>query len=495
MTHYIKRVLLASFILFVPNAHAQNKTDDLAEKLDQFVEKLNNRLGTFPGFSVSVVQGDKILIDKGYGVANTKTQEPFTKDTYSYLASGTKAFVGLTVAILAERGELDLDAPIGTTYLHDMNQESLGLIGTVSFKQLLNHTHGLSGEAIGLRTAYTGDFTDEQIWYLLRHLNRAETGQAFEYSNLGYVAASYVLEHIYKEPWQTLVARTVLAPAALNKTIFKVSDLLDKSVAQPHQWQGTLKQVPIYKRDKTMHAAGGQYATSSDIARWLLLNLNDGELNGERIWPAAAVQLIRAPLATVDESFYNFHRKTYGLGWYNSDYEGDDLYHHFGAYTGYRVHISMMPKIQLGVSVLSNAADPANGFIPDMIATYVYDIALGKDGVEEKFEAEIKALEGRIAPYKGKTMPQRPRNAPDNEQIYAGHYKNSLVGDWDIRMENNQVRLHWGQLSSDITFTTRNAVDYIRFELTGNGYLAEIIRTKDHTIAGFKFHGEFLKRQ
>jgi CubicO group peptidase (beta-lactamase class C family) len=390
---------------------------------------------------------------------------------------------------------LDLDVPVGLTYLSDIDQDGLGLFADVTLGQLLTHTHGLDGEAIEFRTAYTGDFTSNIFWNLIGKVEAAENGHAFDYSNFGYVAASYILEHIYNENWQTLVERTVLAPAGMTETVFQVSGLLGKPYAMPHRWMGTTQQIPVYKRDNTMHAAGGQFSTGRDMTRWLKLNINDGRIDGRQVLPASAVALTTAPLATLDQEFYSFRRETYGLGWYDSDYEGERLMHHFGAYSGYRAHISMMPRIGLGISILSNDLSPPSMNLPDMIAAYVYDIALGKENVDEKFDQQIAALAERMAPYVGRTMPERPRNAPDNESEFAGVFENDIWGVWELREDSNVLRMHWGNSVSDLTYTERDGEKLLRFEVAGNGYLARPVWRESGALDGLIFRDSLFKRQ
>jgi CubicO group peptidase (beta-lactamase class C family) len=486
---------MSSAPLAAETATVEASLENIEGDLGVFIEIMQERLNVLPGVSVSIVLGDQVLLTKGFGLADIATQTPFTASTYSYIASGTKAFVGLAVATLVERGELDLDAPVGVTYLGDMDQEELGLIADVNFRQLLTHTHGLNGEPLEFRTAYTGGFTSEAIWQMLRGVEAAESGADFNYSNFGYVAAGYILEHIYGETWQNIVDRTVLAPTGMDETVFYVSSLVGQPVAQPHQWMGTTSRIPLYKSDRTMHAAGGQYTTAHDMATWLQLNINAGRIEGAQVIPASAIELTHAPLATLEADFYDFKRETYGLGWYDSNYEGERLLHHFGAFSGYRAHISMMPSINLGVAVLSNDLSPPTMNLPDMIAAYVYDMALGKEGAAEKFDTQIGILAERIAPYAGRTMPTRPRNAPENETEFAGLYENKLWGVWDIRQDGEFLRFHWGQSSSDVIYVERDGTTFMRFEVAGNGYLARPIRNEDGTLLGLSFRGNVFSKR
>jgi len=481
-------IMIMPLLLAIGPIAAKAKSPQEIEKnLDAFIEKLQTELNVLPGISIAIVHKDQILLTKGYGVGDIETNAPFKADTYTYIASGTKALLGLSIATLAERGELDLDAPIGATYLQHMDQDNLGLFASVTLKQLLTHSHGLNGDAIGFRTAYTGDITSHVIWDLLGKLEASDKGTVFQYSNFGYVAAAYVLEQIYGENWQTLVERTILAPAGMRHTTARISDLLGRDYARPHRWMGSTGRVPLYKRDNSMHAAGGHFTTANDMARWLLLNLNDGMIDGQQVVPASAVRLSHAPLVAVEKTFYDFKRESHGLGWYDADYEGQRLFHHFGAYTGYRAHISMMPAVGLGVSVLSNDMSPPSFNLPDMIAAYVYDIAQGKPGVAQKYDQKIAAIAKRMAPYVGRSRPARPRNAPENELILSGLYENDIFGVWELRADKDKLRLHWGNSISDLTYVDRDGEKMLRFEVAGNGYLARPVRGDKGIIEGFVF--------
>lgn len=56
----------------------------------------------------------------------------------------------------------------------------------VTLYALLTHTHGIKpGGPVDIRTAYTGDFTNDQLLRLLRLHPPSQTGRSFVYSSLG----------------------------------------------------------------------------------------------------------------------------------------------------------------------------------------------------------------------------------------------------------------------------------------------------------------------
>ena len=74
-----------------------------------------------------------------------------------------------------------------------------------------------------------------------------------------------------------------------------------------------------------MHAAGGHLTSTRDLARWALAHMNDGVVDGERIFPAAVMQRILRDYTAVVLDFDRYHRRGYGLGWYIGDYHPSTL--------------------------------------------------------------------------------------------------------------------------------------------------------------------------
>lgn len=95
-----------------------------------------------PGVQVAVISGDRVVWQKGFGVANAETREPVTTDTLFRLGSTTKMFVAAAAIALVEQGKLDLHKPVGE-YAKGLHPQ----IARLTLRQLLSHTAGLKDEA------------------------------------------------------------------------------------------------------------------------------------------------------------------------------------------------------------------------------------------------------------------------------------------------------------------------------------------------------------
>jgi CubicO group peptidase (beta-lactamase class C family) len=96
-----------------------------------------------PGVSVVVVEGDQVLLSRGYGFADREAGTPMTDDTPVPIASTNKGMTALAIMQLVEQGLVELDAPVAR-YLPDFRMDDArGADMTV--RQLLTHTAGIPG--------------------------------------------------------------------------------------------------------------------------------------------------------------------------------------------------------------------------------------------------------------------------------------------------------------------------------------------------------------
>src|SRR5262249_51209586 len=108
-----------------------------ADSIDAYV-KAAMRRAKIPGLSLAIVEKGKIVKEQGYGFANVEHGVPATPDTVYQLGSLGKPFTAALVLLLAEQGDLDLDAPLSRYFL-DAPRHWAG----VTVRHLLNHTSGI----------------------------------------------------------------------------------------------------------------------------------------------------------------------------------------------------------------------------------------------------------------------------------------------------------------------------------------------------------------
>ncbi|MBJ7441387.1 MAG: beta-lactamase family protein [Sphingopyxis sp.] len=440
------------------SAQDQAFAADFARFLDQAMA----RFPSMPAISVAIVHRGVPVFVKAKGRADIEAGIPATPDTPFYMASSTKSFVGTAFALLDVRGTIDLDwtmrelAP-DVAFAPDIRAD------TITLRDLLSHRHGLAGDAMAFRLAYSGEYDAATLSRLLAQIKAdPETPfGTFRYGNIGYNIAALLVERRIGQRWQDIVQGELLKPLAMTGTLTEgLANRSGPPVAVPYRSD---ERLYLVKDDRTMHAAGGMYASATDMARWLALQLKD---EGALAQAAAAA---RTPVATLDASFGPFRRTGYGLGWYAGPYAEQTLYHAFGSFVGARAHVSVLPAAGLGVAVATN--DEGAGFrIVDLAALYTYDWYLhGAAHADAKAAEQMDAFAGQWAKQVDKVAVQRTERAARVSQLslppaaYAGDYCNADFGTIGVTPQAPQLELTMGRLRAITEPGT--APDTVRAEL------------------------------
>ena len=113
-------ILIFSLLLFQTSAIAQDNpaTNSLGQEIETEVKALQKLLNV-PGLSVAVVEGDRVILCKGFGLSNIEKNIPFDSHTPARLASATKFFTSIGVLSEVNKGIIDLNTPL-KTYLTDV---------------------------------------------------------------------------------------------------------------------------------------------------------------------------------------------------------------------------------------------------------------------------------------------------------------------------------------------------------------------------------------
>jgi CubicO group peptidase (beta-lactamase class C family) len=101
----------------------------------------NFYVGADIGASVAIYVDGEPVVDLSGGFFDASYTKPFQRDSIVQGFSSTKTITALCALILADRGEIDLDAPVAK-YWPEFAAEGKG---DVRVKQLLGHTSGVAG--------------------------------------------------------------------------------------------------------------------------------------------------------------------------------------------------------------------------------------------------------------------------------------------------------------------------------------------------------------
>lgn len=474
--------LLGGLLWAPPAASQATIGGEWRDDVERFAERVIDA-GLAPGMAVAISRDEWPLYSAGFGLADASTGRRASDDTAFYIASSTKALTATAVVLRAARGEMDLAAPV-TRYLPDLRFRDPLEADSVTIERLLTMTHGIDdGGPVVVRTAFTGEFTPELLIELLADYGPSDGGNAFDYGNLGYNILGLALAPDSDDGhgWKDVVGREVLDPLGMASTTARVSTLDPERIALPHgivPGEGW-RRVRLAKADANLHAAGGHFTTARDLIRFVAAHAADGRLEGERVFPAAAIASTHEAHVEQDRSFGPYARFAWGYGWDLARWEGRTIVQRFGAFSGYRSHMSFEPATGIGVVVMTNGGETASP-AADLVASYVYDRLAGRADLEAEYDRRLTELVGRAGDYEtgvAEHLAERAaRLAPLAHPLeaFAGAYESARLGriTWLIVAGGLEARI--GVVSSRAeVFDAAN--HELRIEIGGG------------TVAGFEF--------
>lgn len=467
---------------------------------DSLVEGILVAIPEVPGLALAVVADDRVVLARGYGMADPASGLPATGETVYYIASATKPFTALLAAVLHERGALDLDSPLAG-HLRGSGIDPTLVAPEVTLRDLLSHTAGLRNGPVTTRLAFTGEHTPDLLWALLSATRANEAGPGvFEYTNFGYNLLTMITDRELGAPWQDLLRNEILAPAGMDHTTAYASQRRREGWPAATPWFGIhpdgMQRVALEKTDATMHSAGGVMTTARDAARWLRLQLTGGLLDGRRVLPAAAVRATqRRCVETADPGRGPFGTTAGAAGWRHGSHGGREVLHHSGGYPGFRSLIALLPDEGVGVAVFVNEGTIGSR-LPDLVAPWILDRWLGADaaavdtviaeatGMRDRIRAAILGAERRRA--------ERTWNLGLPADDYAGRYRSTELGTLTVARAGDGFTASLGPLVSAAEPFPQ--ADSMRVELVpGQGEILAFA-VVDGRIAGVEYEGVRFER-
>ncbi len=240
--------------------------------------------GDIAGAVVVVVKDGQVLFEKGYGVSDTKTRAPVDPDrTLFRPGSVSKLFTWTAVMQLVGEGKIDLDKDVNA-YLDFKIPPAFRK--PVTMRNLMTHTPGFE-EA--LRPLLLGNPASvEPLDQVLKESLPERIfppGQVPAYSNYGATLAGYIVQRVSGEPFDDYIQRHIFAPLGMTHATF-VQPLPRALAADMSKGYRTASGQAVPFEMISMTPAGGLSVSGSDIARFMIAHLNNGEYHGARILPA-----------------------------------------------------------------------------------------------------------------------------------------------------------------------------------------------------------------
>ncbi|MCL2738139.1 MAG: beta-lactamase family protein [Bacteroidales bacterium] len=336
----------------------------LEQQADEAMNKIIKELNAV-GLSVAVVKNNKMVYTGAFGTKNIAEESQIDTDDLFRIASISKSFTATAIMQLYEQGKFDLDDDAGLALSLPLRHPDYPHI-PITYRMLLTHTSSLN-DTTGY---FSYDVVDPQktkeVW---RAYNAYPPGTQYEYCNLGYNLLGGLVEVHSGARFDEYIQKHITDPLGLNAH-FNV-DALNRAQLVPlyHYRNGRFVESPAAYRSRAVELenytmgrsavifspTGGMKMAPKDLAKQMLVQMNQGSWGGVRILKPASVQAMQTP--------YGFpvgRAGDYGFAITTTPdlIEGEILRGHTGSAYGLFSAMYFEPEKKFGFVMMTNGYPP-----------------------------------------------------------------------------------------------------------------------------------------
>ncbi len=331
-----------------------------------------------PGCVAAASRDGEILFERAWGMANLELGVPLSRESVFYAGSVSKQFTDAAVALLALRGDIDLEDDI-SRWFPELQYEQ-----RITVNDLIYHTSGIRDyfELMDLAgwpdRAYINNAVSLEVLTHQTDLN-FEPGSMHLYSNSGYMLLAELVQRAGGQTLRDFAEAEIFEPLGMESSQFED----DYRTIVPHRAgsYGNRADGTWFRFLKAFDGvgSGGMLTTAHDLLIWNE-NFTHAQVGGPEF---NDLLLTRGVLTTGEELSYAF-----GLG--HGEYRGARTVSHGGSLKGFRTALTRFPEQHFSVAVLCNFAN-AN---PGGYATQIADVFLADElvAIAEETRAEGEEL-------------------------------------------------------------------------------------------------------
>ncbi len=358
------------------------------------------------------------------------------------------------MGILVDEGKLEWDRPL-RDYLPTFKLYDHLASERMTPRDLITHRSGLPRHDL---MWYNSAFTRQEIFDRLQYLTPSKDFRTyFQYQNLMYMTAGYLVGELAGSSWEKFVQERILGPLGMTASNFSVRESQQASdFALPYtKKDDEVKEIPFRNID-AVGPAGSINSSVTDMANWLLLHLGQGRYKERQIISKGNLSQMHTPQMVIQEAvrssavfskYDELGHESYGLGWFVQPYRGQNLIHHGGHIDGFSALASFMPQRGIGVVVLTNLG---GHLLPTIVTYNVYDRLLGLDEVSwrQRIKEEVDKLVEAAAKAKEKSATDRQLETHPSHRLedYTGEFVHPGYGVIAIVMKDDRLEVTYSSM-------------------------------------------------
>lgn len=252
-------------------------------QLDQYLQNAG-----FSGTAV-IVKNRKVLLNKGYGMANKEKQVPNNSETTFYIGSISKAFVATAIMQLKDQNKLNIEDTVAK-YIPDFPRGN-----GIQLKHLLTHTSGIPEYEQG-----TEDISHEELIKRIGKQKRiGSPGEKWKYSDSNYSILAYIAEKVSGQPLEEYIKQHIFATAGMKHSGFGKALEQTRFPSTGYKIVNNNMTTPNIPSMSQLYGCGDIYTSAHDLYLF-----NEALFSGKLISKESYNQMFTAV------------KKDYGFGWY-----------------------------------------------------------------------------------------------------------------------------------------------------------------------------------
>jgi CubicO group peptidase (beta-lactamase class C family) len=313
----------------------------LAARIDKYMMS-----GVEKGYAgtLLVAKGGQIILNKGYGLADSENNIANTSDTVFDIGSNTKQFTAAAIMKLVDQKKLST-----TDRLNQFFEKVPEDKQDITVHHLLTHTSGLDN---GFGGDFDGTTKNEFLEKAFASKLILERGK-YRYSNAGYSLLAAIIEKVSGVTYETYLSENIFKPAGLSHTGYLLPNWQEQPLARQY-WHGIIPRgttIERYLKDGSVSwnllGNGGIATTSNELFMWLEALKTDKILS-----TSTRDQLFAEHVAiSTNPNRYN------GYGWgVQTGHEDESLATHNGGNGTFYSSIAWYPKGDVTIIYASNTS-------------------------------------------------------------------------------------------------------------------------------------------
>ncbi len=314
----------------------------LAEAIARSRDLVKSQLAPkVPGLAVAVAADGKIIWSEGFGFADLEKQMRVTATTRFRIGSVSKSLTAAGLALLVERGKLDLDAPV-QKYVPAFPDKG----AIITTRLLAGHLAGIrhyKGEEFLLNKPFKN--VREGLTIFENDPLVAPPGTKYSYSTYGFNLISAVMEVAAKQEFLSYMEQNVFRPLGMKDTRPDRAGANDPQRTQFYESDAQGRFVVSPTVDSSYKWAGGGFlSTPEDLVRFGSAHLQPGFLKKETLNQLFTSQRTSDGKET-----------GYGMGWsILKDAQGHRILMHTGSSIGGTSVLLIHPDSKIVVAMICN---------------------------------------------------------------------------------------------------------------------------------------------